>query len=74
VLGRVFAPMVNPLLTGKREVYRAIPADTVARAMLGASRRGGKGIYRYTYAAINQLSEFRGNQPNPAQNAKKKSG
>lgn len=74
VLGSVFAPVVNPLLTGTREVYRAIPADTVAKAMLGASRRGGKGIYRYTYAAMNQLSEFRGTQPNPAQSAKKKPG
>ena len=47
------------MLTGSREALRAIPAETVARAMLGAARRGARGIYRYTYAAIRQLAEIR---------------
>lgn len=71
-MGTVFAPLVNPLLTGSREVYRAIPAQVVARAMLGAARRGGRGIYRHTYASIVQLSQYRGVQPtspNPASKA-----
>jgi uncharacterized protein YbjT (DUF2867 family) len=55
----IFAPIVNPLLTGARESLRAIPAQTVAQAMLGASRRGARGTYRYTYAAIRQLAEIR---------------
>jgi uncharacterized protein YbjT (DUF2867 family) len=55
----LFAPIVNPLLTGARESLRAIPAETVAQAMLGASRRGARGTYRYTYAAIRQLAEIR---------------
>jgi uncharacterized protein YbjT (DUF2867 family) len=60
-LARIFAPLINPLLTGSREAYRAIPAETVARAMVGAARRGGRGVYRYTYAAIRQLAELRPN-------------
>jgi uncharacterized protein YbjT (DUF2867 family) len=61
--GTIFAPIVNPLLTGTREVYRAIPAEVVARAMLGASRRGARGVYRYTHAAIQQLAVIRAPQP-----------
>jgi uncharacterized protein YbjT (DUF2867 family) len=70
-LGRLFAPLLNPFLTGSREGLKAIPAETVARAMVGAARRGARGIYRYTYPAILQLSEIRPPQPVPAQPAKK---
>ena len=70
--GRVFAPLLNPLLTGAREQYRAIPAETVARGMLGAARRGGRGVYRYTYGAIQQLALIKSNQPNLVPAAKKK--
>jgi hypothetical protein len=72
IAGRVFAPLINPLLTGSREQFRAIPAETVARGMLGAARRGGRGIYRYTYGAICQLAEIRPPQSALAQSAKKK--
>jgi uncharacterized protein YbjT (DUF2867 family) len=72
ITGRVLAPLLNPLLTGTREQFRAIPAQTVARAMLGAVRRGGRGIYRYTYGAICQLAEIRPHQSIHAQTAKKK--
>jgi uncharacterized protein YbjT (DUF2867 family) len=67
----VLAPVVNPFLSGPREQYRAIPGDVVARAMLGAARRGGKGVFRYTHAAIRQLSEIRQPQPVAVQAAKK---
>jgi uncharacterized protein YbjT (DUF2867 family) len=70
-LGRLLAPLLNPFLTGPREALRAIPAETVARAMLGAARRGSRGIYRYTYPAILQLAEFRPHQVIPGQSAKK---
>jgi uncharacterized protein YbjT (DUF2867 family) len=70
-LGRMFAPLINPLLTGSREALRAIPAETVARGMVGAARRGGRGIYRYTYSAICQLAELRPQQGMPAQSPKK---
>jgi uncharacterized protein YbjT (DUF2867 family) len=71
ITGRIFAPLVNPLLTGPREAYRAIPAETVAKGMLGAARRGARGVYRYTYGAIRQLSELRPPQPIVAPTVKK---
>ncbi|HUQ10806.1 MAG TPA: NAD(P)H-binding protein [Steroidobacteraceae bacterium] len=71
LLGSVLAPVVNPLLAGKREVYRAIPAATVAKGMLGAARRGGRGIYRYTYSGIQQLAALRAPQPIAAQTPRK---
>jgi uncharacterized protein YbjT (DUF2867 family) len=69
--GSIFAPIVNPLLTGAREAYRAIPAEVVARAMLGAARRGGRGVYRYTHAAIQQLAVIRAPQPMAVQTPRK---
>jgi uncharacterized protein YbjT (DUF2867 family) len=69
--GTIFAPIINPLLTGAREAYRAIPAEVVARAMLGASRRGARGVYRYTHAAIQQLAIIRAPQPIPVQTPRK---
>jgi len=73
ITGRIFAPLINPLLTGTREAYRAVPAETVAKAMLGAARRGTRGVYRYTFAGIRQLSELRAAQPVAAQAAKNRS-
>jgi uncharacterized protein YbjT (DUF2867 family) len=72
ITGRIFAPLINPLLTGAREPFRAIPAETVARAMLGASRRGARGTYRYTYAAICQLAQIRAPQSLTPQSSRKK--
>jgi uncharacterized protein YbjT (DUF2867 family) len=71
IAGSILAPLINPLLTGSREALRAIPAETVAQGMIGASRRGARGVYRYTYGAICQLSVIRPIQPNPAQMVKK---
>jgi uncharacterized protein YbjT (DUF2867 family) len=68
--GQVLAPLVNPFLTGSREAYRAISAQIVAKAMLGASRRGARGVYRYTHAAIQQLAEMRAPQPMLVQSVK----
>lgn len=73
-LGSIFAPLVNPLLSGSREQYRAIPAKTVAKGMVGAARRGTRGIYRYTYSAINQLADLKPAQPMPGPTTKKTSG
>jgi uncharacterized protein YbjT (DUF2867 family) len=69
--GMVLAPLVNPFLTGAREQYRAISAETVARGMLGAARRGTRGVYRYTYAGIRQLAESRPPQPVAPQTPRK---
>ena len=73
VAGQIFAPLINPLLTGSREAYRAVPAETVAKAMLGAARRGARGVYRYTFSGIRQLSELRAAQPVAAQSTKNRS-
>lgn len=70
-LGKLLAPAVNPLLTGARESWRAIPAQTVARGMLGAARRGGRGVYRHTYAAICQLAQIKPVLAAASQSAKK---
>jgi uncharacterized protein YbjT (DUF2867 family) len=72
--GRVLAPLVNPFLTGAREIYRAIPAETVARAMVGAVRRGGRGIYRHTYGSILQLADYKPAAPAVAQMGKRPAG
>jgi uncharacterized protein YbjT (DUF2867 family) len=74
ITGRIFAPLINPLLTGNREPYRAISAETVGRAMLGAARAGRRGVYRYTYVDLRKLAELRAAQPIPSQAAKKTSG
>lgn len=49
-------PLVNPLLRGSVARFRAIPARTVAAAMLGAARSGRRGVYRYTWDGIQQLA------------------
>ena len=72
ITGRIFAPLINPLLTGAREAYRAIPAETVGRAMLGAARAGRRGVYRYTYGDIRKLAEMRASAPIPADQPKKR--
>ena len=72
VTGQIFAPLINPLLRGAREPLRAISAETVAKGMLGAARRGARGTNRYTFSGIQQLSEIRPAQPITAQSAKKK--
>jgi uncharacterized protein YbjT (DUF2867 family) len=71
MIGGLLAPLINPLLSGPREALRAIPAETVARGMVGAARRGGRGIYRYTHAAIHQMAEYKPVQPAATQSTKK---
>jgi uncharacterized protein YbjT (DUF2867 family) len=74
ITGRIFAPLINPLLTGAREPFRAIAAETVGRAMLGAVRAGRRGVYRYTYAEICKLAGLRSLQTIPAEPARKRPG
>src|SRR5581483_8182325 len=50
---------MSPFQGGARESARAIPARTVASAMLGAARSGRRGVYRYTYAGIQSLASAR---------------
>lgn len=73
ITGRIFAPLVNPFLTGAREPYRAIAAETVGKAMLGAARAGRRGVYRYTWSGLQQLAALRPVQSIHTQTAKKSS-
>jgi uncharacterized protein YbjT (DUF2867 family) len=55
-LGRVLMPLFNPLLLGRYERWRAIPARTVAAAMCAAAALGTPGIYRHTWPALQSLA------------------
>lgn len=71
-LGRLIAPLVNPLLRGGYVPYRAIRAQTVGEAMVGALRSGRKGLQRYTYEGLEALARLGGTRrraptPPPAQ-------
>lgn len=48
--------VINLVLVGPSERYRAIRARVVAAAMLGAARSDRQGLYRYTYRGIRQLA------------------
>lgn len=57
--GRVVMPLVNPLLLGRHEQWRAIPARTLAAAMRGAARSGRLGVSRHTWRSIRALGSVR---------------
>jgi uncharacterized protein YbjT (DUF2867 family) len=63
IVASAVMPLVNPFLTGKREPFRAIPARTVAAAMVGVTRSGRRGVQRYTYSAIQALSRIKPVRP-----------
>ena len=58
LMGVVLMPLVSPLLAGKYQNYRGIPARTVGAAMLGATRSGRRGVQRYTWAGIEALARL----------------
>jgi len=49
-------PVINPLLGGAKQAFRGISARKVAAAALGAARSGRRGVYRYTYPALQALA------------------
>ncbi len=51
-LGMLVSPLINPLLTGARRSYRAIDADTVARAALYLAMRPARGRFVHDNDAI----------------------
>ena len=55
--GRVVMPLVNPLLLGRYEQWRAIPARTLAAAMRGAARTGRLGVSRHAWRSIRALGQ-----------------
>jgi uncharacterized protein YbjT (DUF2867 family) len=55
-LARVLMPVLNPLLLGRYERWRAIPARTVAAAMGAAAALDTPGVYRHTWPALQSLA------------------
>ena len=55
-LGRWCLPLLNPLLLGRYERWRAIRAQTVAAAMRAAALSGRLGVHRYTWRALQMLA------------------
>lgn len=51
-LAMIASPLFNPLLRGKWRQYRAIPAETVARAALGCALRPARGRFVHDNDAI----------------------
>jgi len=56
MLGRVFMPLVNPLLRGQFEQWRAIHATTLAAAMRAAAALGLAGVHRHDSRALHALA------------------
>jgi uncharacterized protein YbjT (DUF2867 family) len=56
-LARLFMPLCNPLLLGELERWRAIPARTVAAAMVAAGCSGRLGVHRHSWRALRALAQ-----------------
>jgi hypothetical protein len=54
------APFLNPLMLGPAKAYRAIPADTVAAAMIAAAGTHRTGRHIYTYAEMMATEGIKG--------------
>jgi uncharacterized protein YbjT (DUF2867 family) len=65
LLAMLFMPLINPLLIGARANLRAVSARLVANAMVGATRSGRRGVYRYTWASFQQLAALKPTRPIP---------
>ncbi len=55
-MARVLAPVYNPQLVGPLSRYRAIPAATVADAVVARARGGGNGWYVHEFNAIKRAA------------------
>ena len=56
MIGRVFMPLVNPLLLGQLEQWRAIRATTLAAAMSAAAQLGLAGVHRHSSRSLRSLA------------------
>jgi uncharacterized protein YbjT (DUF2867 family) len=74
LLASVLMPVLNPLLGGAKQAYRGIAARKVGAAALGAGRSGRRGVYRYTYAALQALAASKPVRAAPPVNPKLPSG
>lgn len=55
-LGILLSPLINPLLCGKWRAYRAVPAETVARAALYLAMRPARGRFVHDNEAIHRAA------------------
>jgi uncharacterized protein YbjT (DUF2867 family) len=55
-LSRALLPVFNPLLLGRYQRWRAIPARTVAAAMGAAAALETQGVYHHTWPALQSLA------------------
>lgn len=46
-LASKLAPLVNPLLKGELAMYRAVPVEAVAAALIRLAARGAQGVHRH---------------------------
>ena len=53
---RVLMPLLNPLMLGAAERYRAIDAATVAAAMRAVGLTGRPGVHRHAWRALRSLA------------------
>ncbi|AVP96099.1 hypothetical protein C7S18_02320 [Ahniella affigens] len=58
-LGQRVLPALNPLLIGRLQAYRSVPAEAVARALVAACLIETPGVYRHTYREIMNLAARR---------------
>lgn len=49
-------PLIAPVMRGEWKRYRAISAETVAKAMVGAAQSGQRGVHVYEYDDIRKLA------------------
>jgi hypothetical protein len=59
LLAMLVMPLIGPFLVGSQAAKRGISARDVAAAMISAARSSRKGVYRYTYPAIQALAKVR---------------
>lgn len=52
-------PALNLLLVGSLDIYRGIPADTIAAAMVAAAARPASGLHIHTYRSMIGLANDR---------------
>lgn len=50
------SPLMNPLMIGAASIYKSIPAETVAAAMIAALLRDGTGVKFHTYRQMVALA------------------
>lgn len=56
-LAQAVMPLIAPVMLGEWKRYRAIPAEIVAKAMIGAAQSGQRGVHVHEYEDIVRLAE-----------------